>query len=404
MYYLKKIYKSINLYSGGNPTIDIEDSNNNIINELKKKRLNILDSIYKNINFDSTKQHDLIYSILNIKPTRTESYKTNLCIVNIFCSNKTSYHIIRENDLPKDGRVFKLKTFLNLFCKWIDNKGTNIQTCMLFYISDRIIWHIEDVDKKLPICIYASPSDLNYILVPDGDFVIYSDDVRYGNVGIDWEQQKNLFISDIDKKNTIFFKGADTTNLNHFLRTDIMKYLDDETDTEFKNAMKYEFLTKDNYESIDSFKQYKFLLNLPGRYPWSTRLKYLYLCKSYIINVRVITKGSAQHSIYHSFIDVILPDSYCINIDMDYYYYYDNKINNRDIQEIYSKNNKQETKKVYDKIKEIYYKYKNKNPLDDKKVLTAYNIVNKFNLNDMYEYFFKIINMNYKMGLIPFRF
>jgi hypothetical protein len=397
--YFKKedILSSIHLNGG----VD----NSDIINKLKNRRLNILDSIYKNINFDKTTQHDLIYSILNIKPTRTESYKTNLCIVNIFCSNKTSYHIIRENDLPRDGRVFKLKTFLNLFCKWIDNthQGTNIQTCLLFYVSDRFVWHIKDVDKKLPICIYASPINFNYILIPDGDFVIYSDDVRYGNVGIDWEKQKELFIDDIEKKNTIFFKGADTTSFNHFLRSDIMNYLNEETDMEFKNAMKYEFLTKDNYESIDNFKQYKFLLNLPGRYPWSTRLKYLYLCKSYIINVRVTTKGSVNEAIYNSFIDVILPDSYCINIDM-YYYYYDNKLNELDKKEKYEKLNKQETRKVYDKIKQIYYEYKDKNPLDDEKVQTAYNIVNAFNMNDMYEYFFKIMNMNYNIGLIPFRF
>ena len=136
---------------------------------------------------------------------------------------------------------------------------------------------------------------------------------------------------------------------------------------EFKNIMNYQFLTSSNYESVKVFKNYKFNLNLPGHYPWSTRLKYLYLAKTFIINVRVntiINKSNEIEEHYKSFIDLVVPDSYCINIDMNYYYSTDTNI-------VYKKENEEECEKVYKKIKDMYYKFKNIDVVNNKKVNEA---------------------------------
>ena len=233
-----------------------------------------------------------------------------------------------------------------------------------------------------------------------------------------YADQKALFTKTttgtLDKKDIIFFKGMNTTLYNHNLREYIKNSLDSETDIIFKNAMYYKWLTKYNYESVDTFTKYKFLLNLPGRYPWSTRLKYLYLSKGFIINVRVKTLGDGDEDYYKSFIDLIVPDTLCFNINMTYYYYdYDKDIkynknnkkdttNNQDTKEYtYEKLNNAECLKVYNKIKKIYYKYKNQNPNNNKNVIKSYNLIKNFTINDINEYYYNIITMNYKLGLRP---
>ena len=282
-------------------------------------------------------------------------------------------------------------------------------------MSDRIIWNMNDIEKQLPICVFAQPNNNNYILIPDCTFHNNSEDVRYGINGITWEEQKALFKKKTtDKKDIIFFKGMNTTIYNHNLREYIKNSLDSETDIIFKNAMYYKWLTKYNYESVDTFTKYKFLLNLPGRYPWSTRLKYLYLSKGFIINVRVKTLGDGDEDYYKSFIDLIVPDTLCFNINMTYYYYdYDKDIkynknnkkdttNNQDTKEYtYEKLNNAECLKVYNKIKKIYYKYKNQNPNNNKNVIKSYNLIKNFTINDINEYYYNIITMNYKLGLRP---
>ena len=440
-----------------------------------KSYLTELYTKYKNINFNSFTQQALIQQIIDLPKNKHVRYRTNLLIINFkynIKKNNITFNMINKNDIPQDSRIAIINEFFTMFCKWCINKKNNlnlhnilnsnsnsnsdsnsnsnsnpnndttnniIETCILIYLSDRIIWHIKDVDKTIPLCVYAQPNNFNYILIPDNTFHINSDDKRYGKHGLNWESQKKLFTNtnaelelkeltldnnldnnldidlDIDldsntniiKQNAIFFKGVDTTDKNHNLRYYIKHRLKTDTDNEFKNAMIYEWLTPSNYESVKCFTKYKFLLNLPGRYPWSTRLKYLYLSKSFIINVRVKTLGDGDEDFFKSFVDLIVPDKLCINIDMNYYYDATCNENNKTKEEInktieYNEKNKIEIRQVYDKIKEIFHTYKNLSPYDDKNVIKAYNLINNFKTNDMYEYYYNIMLMNYKIGLKPF--
>lgn len=205
------------------------------------------------------------------------------------------------------------------------------------------------------------------------------------------------------KENTIFFRGADTTDLNHNLRRHIYDKLKTEKDTEFKKAMKYEFLTSNNYQSVKEVAKYKWLLNLPGRYPWSTRLKYLYLARSFIINVKVDTMGDTPsiEPNYISFVDLFVPDKYMYNITMDYHYY-ERSSENEEKQQKYLQKNLKETDRVYDEIKKLYHATKNEMPKNNKNVLEANKIINSFTSDHVYEYYFEIIKKNAALGITPY--
>ena len=90
------------------------------------------------------------------------------------------------------------------------------------------------------------------------------------------------------------------------------------------------------------------------------------------------------------------------------YYYYDEKTHNKDNKanreaqaSRYTKLNNAECLKVYKQIKQIYYKYRKHNPNNNKNVIKAYNLINNFTINDINEYYYNIITMNYKLGLQP---
>ena len=193
----------------------------------------------------------------------------------------------------------------------------------------------------------------------------------------------------------LFFRGADTTTFNHRLRGYIRQRLQSERDAEFRHAMVYEFLTDKNYESAAEFQRYKFLLNLPGRYPWSTRLKYLYLCRSFIINVRVFVKGDAVDDHYHSFIDVFVPDELCINVDMTFYYE-DGHTGK------FSARNEAECARVYEEIQRIYHTHRGRDPATDARVLRAYALVNGLTEATISRYFLGLCEGNAKLGIVPF--
>ena len=382
------------------------------INLKLKKELN---EVYSRIKFNKETYIKLLHSLVYKENKNPHNkYKTNLVIINITNTSKntitkTKYNIFNKDQIPNDTRITILQKYMLELCKWIDtnhnhkHKHQKIDTCILFWVSDRFIYEIENIDKLIPICLYAAPKNKNYIIIPDSTFSYMDETKRYASNGLDWKQQKQLFDTTDTNTNThtdtkinkIFFRGADTTSTQHNLRSYIMQRLEKESNMEFKNVMNYQFLTSSNYESVKVFKNYKFNLNLPGHYPWSTRLKYLYLAKTFIINVRVntiINKSNEIEEHYKSFIDLVVPDSYCINIDMNYYYSTDTNI-------VYKKENEEECEKVYKKIKDMYYKFKNIDVVNNKKVNEAYNIINSLETEHINEYYYNIILHNQKLGM-----
>ena len=144
----------------------------NINKKTDKYYLKYLFENYKKIKFDASQQTELIQKIIEIPNNIYSDYKTNLLVINFVYNvknNTMKFEMININDIPNDSRKDIIKTFLTMFCKWFVNNArelkNNIKTCILIYVSDRIIWHIKDVDKQIPICVYAQPDNLNYILM-----------------------------------------------------------------------------------------------------------------------------------------------------------------------------------------------------------------------------------------------
>lgn len=394
---LKKISK-INI-NNGRKTQKVSSSYNMVDMKLKMR----LQEHYSKIKLGNYLEY--VNKLVECKySNKYVKYCTNLCIINVNIDSKLSkykYDIINRKKLPNDSRIIIIdKLFINImnWCKKTSDVYM-INTAIFIWISDRFIWDVENIDVKMPICLYACPRDKNYILIPDSTFIAQSTSSRYAKTGLTWEQQKRLFTSDIKDKHNIFFRGADTTYDTHNLRRYIFNRLKSETDNLFKNEMIYDFLTGENYESVAAFKKYKFMLNLPGHYPWSTRLKYLYLGRQYVINVRVFTylTDGTMDDHYNSFVDYLVPDTNCINIDMKYYMVGSSE--SVDKHKYADKQNMHECNMVYDKIKRIYYKYKNKQPSVDAKVRKSYELINKLSTENIYKYYLQIAQFNQELGI-----
>ena len=365
-----------------------------------------IDSIYEKINFNPDTQHKLINNLLQIN-TKSDKYETSLCIINVIVTTEyVDIYIANEGSIPNDTRKDSIKELIANLIRYYKSLVIcePISTCILIWISDHSIWNKYDsqsYDNLLPICTYACQLNENYLLIPDSQFTNLSVHNRYHDGFINWDNQIPFFDDQpIEKNNIIFFRGGDTTRDNHNLRMDLLHKI--EQDSQFKQNMIYEILTTQNYEPPWNFLTHKFLLNLPGQYPWSTRQKYNYLSRAFIINVRVTTHGDAHDNHFKSFIDIFVPDELCHNIDMKYFYYDKSIKKEPGRQSKYNLLNKMQSTSVYNQIKQIYNKYKSHNPLIDSKVNEAYRRTNLITNTNIIYYLAQIIKQNNKIGLKSF--
>ena len=402
---VKSINKSTKKISGAPIHKNINRSVYKSIDEANNIYNNYLDNQYSRIRFNPKLQNELINNLLHMN-TKSSKYETSLCIINvILTAGEINIYIANEGDIPNDSRKDSIKEFINGLLQYYKSLEIRpiISTCILIWISDHGIWnkyHSQDYDMLLPICTYACQQDERYLLIPDSQFVNLSVHNRYHDGFINWDNQIPFFYDQPEEKNKmIFFRGADTTRDNHNLRMALYNKI--EQDPGFKQNMIYEILTKQNYEPPWNFLNYRFLLNLPGQYPWSTRQKYNYLSQAFIINVRVATQGDTQDKYYNSFIDIFVPDELCHNIDMKFYYYNPNIKNDPARKAKYNLLNKLQINFVYDQIKKIYNQYKNVNPLKNSKVKEAYRRAKLITNSNIIYYFTQIIERNNTIGLKP---
>ncbi|AYV82757.1 MAG: putative O-glucosyltransferase rum-like protein [Hyperionvirus sp.] len=143
-------------------------------------------------------------------------------------------------------------------------------------VSDSYAYEYQD----LPIFIFAKPINKKGILFPDNTFVCH----QVINKCENWDRTVRLIDekckgSNIEKRNEIFFKGANTGAKKYNLR-----YLLSE---ERIPGLPLKIVLETQYEPMYSFCNSKYLLNLPGHQPWSYRFKYLFLMRSLVINVAV---------------------------------------------------------------------------------------------------------------------
>lgn len=298
-----------------------------------------------------------------------------------------------------DKRVEQIFDLINGSIEYaISHKLHVPDTTLHVWISDRIPWY-NDIDKKFPIFLFAKPMNTNFLIFPDNTFICLTADQKYGGKCVDWNETKNTInnnCSNLDfnnKTNEVYFKGTATTVRNSRIRENLEIY------SRQSNWLKIKLDAWNNFTNIEQFCNYKFLLNLPGRYPWSNRFKYLFLMKSIIINIDVYTVSLEKEFNdlpWTTFINYIVrPNKDYINIKMTYYY-----------SKEYGKTKKmnlKETKKIIKQLKKIYDRVNNDDNYKDKLlsiINSGYRRVNNLENKHVYKYIYNCILQNSKINFI----
>lgn len=379
--------------------------------DYQKKLEKDLIKIYKNINYDKNVIID-IKNIFNLKRERhkklVEENKTNNKYIEKNDIFPLYEYIIKDNKLYLNEEIYKDERskdnydLISNTLKWCIKNNLKIPNTKLYiWISDKFPWNSKNFEN-FPIWVYARPSNIKLPIFPDTTFNHLDLEEKYSKRNDntnDWDKIKNLILKkckNIKKENLIYFKGTRTTNKNHCLRENLEKY-----QKNFNIPIKIDLDGWNTYNPIYNFCNYFILLNLPGRYPWSNRLKYLYLMNSVIINVNIKTiniNSDYDDNYWISFIDYVIDKKHYENLEYKYYRisgkYLNDKDNINKIKENTQKLQKKEFKKFTKKLQELYYKINNNIEFYKKKAKKTKLEVEKLTNERIYQYIYRGILLN----------
>ena len=302
--------------------------------------------------------------------------------------------IIKEfMKLRNDARAEHNLGILRKTLEWCKENDLEVpDTTLYIWVSDKPPSKINI--NKFPIFIYAKPSNMNIPIFPDNTFFCFQKTKKYSGECCDWDIMKKTILNkcaDVKKEPVIYFKGTDTTSFNNNIRRKLR-------DVSFHNkeTMIVKLDAWKNWEPITNFCKYMVLLNLPGKYPWSNRLKYLFLMDSIIININVETDFLERNEVYKkylSFIDLVVTEKNYVEILFKY------KREHEDLSEKTNKRLREENQKEFVKlVNKINRIYKNRNdPKYKKMVSDSKKLVNKLTNERIYSYLYRAILLNSKL-------
>jgi len=305
---------------------------------------------------------------------------------------------LNKNNLEElDDRIKGIYKLIENTIKYAIEEKLEIQNTILYiWISDRIPWY-SDYDYNFPIYVFAKPKNSNYLLIPENTYECMNISKKFEGKCNNWNEVKEIINKKcssgkyIDKINKIFFYGTSTTKNNSKIRENLLNY----SEIKNNNWLYIKLNAWNNFISMDNFCVYKYLLNLPGHYPWSNRLKYLFLMKSIVINVDMYTFSLDDKYVDYPWISlinyIVKPNKHYINIKLNYYYSKDNKDEmNRLNNDIFLK--------FINKLQKIY-NY-DKLQILDKMVDRGYKRVNRLTNEHIYKYIYNCIVQNSKLNFI----
>lgn len=229
-------------------------------------------------------------------------------------------------------------------------------TKIYLHVADDFIFRF----SELPFFIIAKPLNKKGILMVDNTFVDTQPEVK---TNVDkskmesWDETNDMIIkkcNNIKKENKIFFIGQNIA----LKKTDfnIREYF-----SKIKKTYPLDVRVS-GYMHMSEFCKFKYLLNLPGMSPWSFRFKFLFLMKSFIINIALYRNYSKKSDKYDDkwiniFDRLFIPNEDYIELK----YYYDREIDQNE-----------NLKKLENEIKDIYLKYEKDDELYNKIVNNGY--------------------------------
>lgn len=212
--------------------------------------------------------------------------------------------------------------FLKCF-KWASENGleipSNLDARIYFWMADKPPWDVTGLPVFIPSAV---PAELDLPLFPDISYFYMQFEKKYTGDGVDYNTIKSLFAQDENenKRPILYFKGADTTRHNSDLRRTVV------------SDMKKHLPTKDlDLEITDGFKKFdplfedglhkKYLLDLPGKFPWSVRFKMLFLFNNYPTVIKVNERWVANDDSWadpeepwKQWVDTFLPSSAYLSV------------------------------------------------------------------------------------------
>lgn len=232
-------------------------------------------------------------------------------------NNDISYH-----NVFGEGRKKIMVKLIDLTKEYINKSDRKFKDCVFYiYIMDSYLY--EKDDQALPFFCICKPSNRNGILVPDNTFSCHQQNGKC----LDWDETKKFVHEKCEtksdnKKNKIFFRGANTGEDKHNLRKLF--------EMESKKNNIYDITIGSHQIPLYFFCKYKYLLNLPGNQPWSYRFKYLFLMYSIVINIDLrqhYPDSSDTNGRWVNFFDFLFEEDIDY-INLVFNWYEDNKIEN----------------------------------------------------------------------------
>jgi hypothetical protein len=284
-----------------------------------------------------------------------ESFKSNERLIadGAILEIKNNEIIIEYMGLHEKKRISDIIQLIKKSINYIKKKKMNFPNTKLFlFISDVYAYFEQD----LPLFVLAKPKNKKGILIPDNTFQAHTNINKKFET---WEQIKKKFF-DLQtplnkKKDVLFFIGANTDENRQDIRANLNKLSNGKTVNNIsidKKKLPLEIEFSHNRD-LSEFSKFKYLLNLPGKQPWSYRFKYLFLAKSLVINVNVHQKYDCSDIIndtWINFFDIIFEPNFDY-IDLVFHWFCDDPDYNN-----------YEFKKLISNL-EITYDYYNTNPL-----------------------------------------
>jgi len=302
-----------------------------------------------------------------------------------------------RDDGAMDDRATYTRELIADSLKWCKAHNLAVpDTTIYVFHSDRFPFTTEGW-QNYPICLVARPKNMKSPIIPDITWRAMSTDKKYGDYMINWDQAKDKIVkyNPGERKEIIYFKGTDTTNRIHGLRGKLQDFA-----TKRFIPMEVHLNAWARYEPVWMFKRYKMLLNLPGHYPWSNRLKYILLMDALVINVDVETRSyypEWQDDYYETFTDYIVePDVDYINIKYTYHKY--NYLEAPpDVRDRVKALVAAEDRKLYRALEDIYHDYRT-NPAKYKTMMErSKRTMQNITMERIYQYIYKLICLNAKV-------
>ncbi len=261
---------------------------------------------------------------------------------------KGKFYILYKKGDSRKERI--LSIFARNIKSLYQNKKIHSNAFIPIYVSDTHFYENND----LPFFVEARPKNDKGILYPDQNFYF----INMGNQqNINYDQFKTTLhqegCASRVKRPVLFFRGANTGADKHNMRMKLKEIS--------ANDPKYEIHIKEQFMSMPTFCDFKYLLNLPGHQPWSYRFSKILAMDSLVFHINVLQSYDGGKSYNQKWIQFF--DEFFVNgedyVELDYHWM-EHKTSNNDVI------------KIYQQLNELYIFYENHPELYKKMVQNAH--------------------------------